>query len=60
MKGLWEQEKWHISHLRDKAQRARADQLDELLLKVKRQAEKTKAPVSNADFKKLVKEFLGG
>jgi len=38
----------------------REDQLDELLLKVKRQAEKTKAPVSDADFKKLVKEFLGG
>ncbi len=36
------------------------DQLERLLLMVKLQAEKTKSPVSDADFKKIVKEVLGG
>jgi isopropylmalate/homocitrate/citramalate synthase len=38
---------------------AEKDQVEKILLRVKRQAEKTKAPVSDADFKGIVKEIIG-
>ena len=34
--------------------------MDKFLLKVKVRAEKTKAPVSDGEFKKMVEEFFGG
>ncbi len=39
---------------------ASEEQISQLLLKVKLWAEKTKAPVSDEDFQKMVKEVLGG
>jgi isopropylmalate/homocitrate/citramalate synthase len=44
--------------LRDLGRMASEDQLEKLLLKVKLQAEKTKAPVSDWDFQKMVGEVL--
>ena len=46
--------------LKELGRQAREDQVEELLLRVKRQAQKAKALVSEADFKKLVEEVLGG
>jgi isopropylmalate/homocitrate/citramalate synthase len=40
--------------------KAGKEQVERILLNVKRQAEKTKAPVSDEDFKRIVKEILGG
>ncbi len=45
--------------LKELGRQAREDQIEKLLLQVKRQAERTKAPVSDGDFKKLVQEILG-
>lgn len=39
---------------------ANKDQIDRLLIKVKLQAEKTKAPISDLDFKKIAGEVLKG
>ncbi len=44
--------------LRDLGLEASKEQLEELLLRVKLLAEKTKSPVSDADFKKIVDEVL--
>jgi len=39
---------------------ANKDQIETLLLRVKRQAEKTKAPISDEDFRKMVQEVFKG
>jgi len=45
--------------LKDLGRKASEDQTEKLLLKVKLQAERTKTPVSDGDFKKMVEEVLG-